>query len=154
MDVTFYKLRQNTSIPPCCRNIVSDFWSFGVSSSVVTCLNSLWCLCVVSLQCRWGGEALCDLQHCSGLWLCRALQPVQLTEGAGAALPADIPRSAQRLPQRQACLPCPRTDALTLQIKREWEERSLSSIFFLQFLLDYEGILSTQTACFAQEVIL
>lgn len=99
---------------------------------IIIDFNALWCLCV-SLQCRWGSEALCDLQHCSGLWLCRALQPVWLTEGAGAALPADIPRPAQRLPQRQACLPCPCTDALALQIKREWEERWLSSIFFYSF---------------------
>lgn len=73
----------------------------------------------VSLQCRWGSEALCDLQHCSGIWLRRALQPVQLVEGAGAPLPADIPGPAQRLPQRQACLPCPRTDALAVQIEGE-----------------------------------
>ena len=75
------------------------------------------------LQCRRGSEALCDLQHGARLRLRRALQPVQLTEGAGAALPADVPRPAQRLPQRQASLPCPCTDALALQIKREREER-------------------------------
>lgn len=97
-------------------------------------------VCVLSLQRRWRGEALRDLQHCSGLRLRRALQPVRLPEGAGAALPADVPGAAQRLSQRQARLPCPRTDALALQIEREqW----LSGNTFLQFLLDYEGILST-----------
>lgn len=128
--VAFYKLLQNTSVLPLQKNC-SGFWSF---ESVYQYLpNSLWCLCVVSLQCRWGSEALCDLQHRSGLRLCRALQPVQLPEGAGAPLPADIPRSAQRLPQCQACLPCPRTDAFPLQIKSEWEERLLSSIFSYSF---------------------
>ena len=86
------------------------------------------------------GQALRHQQDGHGLWLRRALQPVQLPEGAGAPLPADVPRAAQRLSQRQARLPCPRTDALALQIKREqWLSRKI----FLQFLLDYEGILST-----------
>ncbi|XP_029395568.1 phosphatidylinositol 3-kinase regulatory subunit gamma isoform X1 [Mus pahari] len=73
-----------------------------------------------------GSEALCHLQHGSRIWLCRTLQPVQLTEGAGAPLPADIPGSAQRLPQRQAHLPCPCTDAYTLQISRVEETCSLA----------------------------
>lgn len=111
------------------KQLLSGFWG----PFIISCLNSVVFVCCI-LQCRWGSEALCDLQHCPGLWLCGALQPVQLTEGAGAPLPADIPRSAQRLPQRQACLPCPRTDALLLQIKWEWEERWLSSIFSYSFI--------------------
>lgn len=136
--VISYKLRWMKGC--CCfaEQPLSDFWSQGPLCCPLPSCPAVSCL--VSLQRRWRGEALCHLQHCSGLRLRRALQPVQLPEGAGAPLPADVPRAAQRLSQRQARLPCPRTDALALQIKREqWLSRKI----FLQFLLDYEGILST-----------
>lgn len=84
---------------------------------------------MVSLQCGRGSETLCDLQHRSRIRLCRTLQPVQLAEGVGAPLPADIPGSAQWLPQRQARLPCPCTDALTLQISRVGKDMALQHFF-------------------------
>lgn len=51
------------------------------------------------------GEALRHQQDEHGLRLRRALQPVRLSEGAGAALPAHLAGPAQRLAQRHAGLP-------------------------------------------------
>ena len=51
------------------------------------------------------GQALRHQQDGHGLRLRRALQPVRLPQGAGASLPAHVPRAAQRLPQRHTSLP-------------------------------------------------
>lgn len=53
----------------------------------------------------WRGEALRHQQDEHRLRLRRALQPVRLAEGAGAALPAHVAGPAQRLAQRHAGLP-------------------------------------------------
>lgn len=63
----------------------------------------------VSLQCGRRGEALRHQQNSHRLWLCRALQPVQLTEGTGLALPAHVPRSAQWLSECHVSIPGLRT---------------------------------------------
>lgn len=53
-------------------------------------------------------QALCHLPHGHWLGLCRALQPVWIAKGAGAALPAHVPSAAQRRAHRHTGPPCAR----------------------------------------------